>query len=247
MQTPALQGIVRRRILVNFRVDPEVIQRHLPPPFHPKLVHGWALAGICLIRLEQLRPLGLPAAVGTSSENAAHRIAVTWTDESGQAREGVYIPRRDTGSCLNALVGGRFFPGEHHRAHFQVRDDARTIDLVMDSADGSADVQLRVQMSDRLPAASCFESLEAASAFFAAGSVGYSATRDVARFDGLELRTERWCIEPLDVQMVVSRYFEDAARFPPGSVAFDSALLMRNIPHQWYPVSPPPCPQPACC
>ena len=89
MQTPALQGIVRRRILVNFRVDPEVIQRQLPPPFHPKLVHGWALAGICLIRLEQLRPIGLPAAVGTSSENAAHRIAVTWTDESGQAREGV--------------------------------------------------------------------------------------------------------------------------------------------------------------
>ena len=118
---------------------------------------------------------------------------------------------------LERAPGGRFFPGEHHRAHFQVRDGARTIDLIMDSADGSADVQLRVQMTDRLPAASCFESLEAASAFFAAGSVGYSATRDVARFDGLELRTERWCIEPLDVQVVVSRYFEDAARFPPGS------------------------------
>jgi len=76
---------------------------------------------------------------------------VTWTDESGEEHEGVYIPRRDTGSRLNALVGGRFFPGEHHRAYFQVRDDARTIDLVMESADGSADVRLRVQMSDRLP------------------------------------------------------------------------------------------------
>ncbi len=68
MQTPALQGIVRRRILVNCRVNPEVIQHHLPPPFHPKLVDGWAMAGICLIRLEQLRPIGLPAAMGTSSE-----------------------------------------------------------------------------------------------------------------------------------------------------------------------------------
>src|SRR3981081_559325 len=127
MQAPALQGIVRRRILVNLRVDPEVIRRPLPTPFHPKLVHGWAMAGICLIRLEKLRPIGLPAAARTSSENAAHRIAVTWTDESDEEREGVYIPRRDTGSRLNALVGGRFFPGEHHRANFQVRDDARTI------------------------------------------------------------------------------------------------------------------------
>ena len=45
MQTPVLQGIVRRRILVNFRVDPEVVQGQLPPPFHPKLVGGWAIAG----------------------------------------------------------------------------------------------------------------------------------------------------------------------------------------------------------
>ena len=109
MQAPVVQGLIRRRILVNFRVDPEVIQDQLPPPFHPKLVGGWAIAGICLIRLEQLRPKGLLAAVGTSSENAAHRVAVTWKDASGGACEGVYIARRDTSSSLNALVGAASF------------------------------------------------------------------------------------------------------------------------------------------
>jgi hypothetical protein len=74
----------------------------------------------------------------------------------------------------------------------------------------------------------CFASLEAASAFFAAGSVGHSTTRDGARLDGLELRTLGWRIEPLDVQAIFSGYFSDASRFPPGSVAFDSALPMRN-------------------
>src|SRR5829696_791023 len=102
MTPPTLQGLVKRRLLVNFRIDPRVIAPQLPAPFRPKLVDGWAMAGICLIRLEQLRPLGVPAALGFSSENAAHRIAVTWTDEaSGDAREGVYIPRRDTGALLN--------------------------------------------------------------------------------------------------------------------------------------------------
>jgi len=56
-----------------------------------------------------------------------------------------------------------------------------------------------------------------------------------------------WCVESLDVQAIVVGYFDDAARFPPGSVTFDSALLMRNIPHQWYPVPPPLRPQPAYC
>jgi hypothetical protein len=214
-----------------------VIQAHLPAPFRPKLVDGWAIAGICLIRLEQLRPRGLPAAVGVCSESAAHRIAVSWQDASGALREGVYIPRRDTSSLLNVLVGGRCFPGEHQHARFQVREDASTIHLRMDSADGSADVRLRAQTSDQLPATSCFASLEAASAFFAAGSIGYSATRAGARLDGLELRTLSWRVEPLDVQSVISRYFGEASRFPPGSVTFDSALLMRNIPHEWHPVT----------
>ena len=247
MQAPVLQGLVGRRILVNFRVDPEVIRGQLPPPFHPKLVGGWAIAGICLIRLEQLRPRGWLAAVGTSSENAAHRIAVTWRDASGVTCEGVYIPRRDTSSPLNAWVGGRFFPGEHQHARFQVREDASRIDLVMESADGSTDVRLRARTSDRLPATSCFASLEAASAFFAAGSVGYSATRSGVRLDGLELRTFGWCVEPLEVQSIFSRYFGEASRFPANKVVLDSALLMRNVAHEWHPVNGLPKAYASCC
>lgn len=49
------------------------------------------------------------------SENAAHRIAVEW-DFEGKTFEDVYIPRRDTNSFFNTLVGGRLFPGIHHRA-----------------------------------------------------------------------------------------------------------------------------------
>jgi len=46
----------------------------------------------------------MPEAVGFSSENAAHRIAVLWDDEQGVTREGVFIPRRDTNSPVNYLL-----------------------------------------------------------------------------------------------------------------------------------------------
>jgi hypothetical protein len=74
---------------VNFRVPPEIIQRQLPRPFVPKLHNGHAIAGICLIRLEEIRPKRFPRMLGLSSENAAHRIAVRWEDSTG-AHEGVY-------------------------------------------------------------------------------------------------------------------------------------------------------------
>jgi hypothetical protein len=78
-----------------------------------------------------------------------------------------------------------------------------------------------------------FPSLQAASAFFEAGALGYSATGDARRFQGLELRCLAWQVEPLAVEEVHSSFFENAAAFPPGSVAFDCALLMRGIRHVW--------------
>jgi hypothetical protein len=119
MRIPIIRGVLDRRILVNFRADPDVLAGILPPPFRPKVVNGVGMAGVCLIRLKHIRPRWLPPFMGISSENAAHRIAVEW-EQDGQLREGVFIPRRDTSSRLNALAGGRLFPGLHHHARFQV-------------------------------------------------------------------------------------------------------------------------------
>src|SRR5436190_22761012 len=133
MRLPTIQGVIRRRILVNFRVDPEVMQRQLPDRFRPKLQEGHAVAGICLIRLEHLRPKLVPEFVGLSSENAAHRIAVLWDDEQGVTHEGVFIPRRDTNSPVNYLLGGRVFSGEHHRAEFDIHETPTDLSVSMRS------------------------------------------------------------------------------------------------------------------
>ena len=233
MRLPTIHGVIRRRILVNFRVDPAVMQRLLPEPFRPKLLGETALAGICLIRLEQLRPRPLPAVVGLSSENAAHRVAVQWRTPGGEDREGVYIPRRDSNSRVNRLVGGRLFPGEHHRAEFSVIDSAGEIDLSMKSTDNEVAVALRGKVSAELPASSKFASLQAASDFFEGGAIGYSETSRGDELDGVCLVTRRWRVEPLSVERVQSSFFANTSSFPPGSVEFDCALLMRDIEHEW--------------
>jgi hypothetical protein len=234
MRLPTIQGVIKRRLLVNFRADPEVVQKQLPSRFRPKLQDGYAVVGICLIRLEHLRPRLMPEFVGLSSENAAHRIAVLWDDEDGVEREGVFIPRRDTNSPVNLLLGGRVFPGEHHKAAFRAKEGEGEIALAIRSEDGEVAVEVVGKVSDELPATSIFPSVEAASAFFEGGSLGYSVTKEEGRLDGLRLETDQWHVEPLAVSKVRSSYFGDRSTFPEGSVVFDHALIMRNIEHEWH-------------
>src|SRR5439155_18121683 len=129
---------------------------------------------------------------GLSSENAAHRIAVRWQGENGQAQEGVFIPRRDTNSFLNHAVGGRLFPGEHHHADFHVTNSSDRIDFDMKSRDGPVAVQLRGRLAKSLSPSSKFTTLADASNFFEPGSLGYSVTRDQNRLDGIQLKTKTW-------------------------------------------------------
>jgi len=232
-QMPAVRGVIERRVLVNFRCDPGMLARILPAPFRPKLIRGWGMAGICLIRLGKIRPAFLPALAGPTSENAAHRIAVEW-DENGATREGVFIPRRDTNSVLNQLVGGRIFPGVHHAANFRVRETGDRFNLEVRSDDGAAFVRVLARGADQLPGGSIFHSLTEASEFFRSGSLGWSARPARDEFDGLELRCDEWWMEPLAVERVESSFFADCEMFPPGSTEFDSAFLMRNLRHTWH-------------
>jgi Uncharacterized conserved protein (COG2071) len=233
IRLPTIQGVIRRRILANFRIDPLVMQRQLPSRFTPKLHKGFAIAGICLIRLEHIRPRFVPEALGLSSENAAHRVAVLW-EQDGVTREGVFISRRDTNSQLNSLLGGRIFPGEHHAAAFNVSESGDEIKLSMESADASVKVDIEGEVADTLPTTSIFSSLPEASSYFEGGALGYSVTAEPDRLDGLKLATKDWRVEPLQVSKVYSSYFSDEEKFPNGAIEFDHALIMRNVTHEWH-------------
>ena len=165
-----------------------------------------------------------------SSENAAHRIAVEWDTVDGVAT-GVYVPRRDTSSLFNTLVGGKIFPGVQHAATFEIDETEERFRVHMRSKDGSGNVFVDAVVADQIPSSSTFKDLEEVSQFFKQGSVGYSPNGE--RFDGLELRSTNWSVEPLDVVEVRSSFFQSPA-FPKEAVEFDCALLMRGIDHEWH-------------
>ncbi|HMR81743.1 MAG TPA: DUF2071 domain-containing protein [Niabella sp.] len=232
MKILTLRGIIDRRILVNFTVDPDIARKIVPDPFRPKIYNNRAIAGICLIRLKNVRPKGFPELVGISSENGAHRIAVEWT-ENGELKEGVFIPRRDTSSVLNSIAGNRIFPGRHFLAKFDVKEEQGHYHIAFKSTDGTT-VSLDTEQAETLSSDSVFKTLDEASKFFKNGAVGYSPNGN--KFDGLKLETFNWQVKPLKTTAVQSSFFDDESIFPKGSVLFDNALLMTGIAHEWHSV-----------
>lgn len=259
---PPLRGIIDRRILVNFRIDPDAIRdaELLPDGFRPRTVDGVAIGGICCIRLADIRPVGLPTGLGLSSENAAHRIGVEWDEdasehdqrkslmeddrresisenehsdrEDGEQRTGVYIPRRDTNSLLNSFIGSRVF-GRHYQASFQVSEGDGRYELTMRSPNGPVMMHVEAREPDTFPENSVFEDTADASAYHQCGSVGYCPSPDESRLQGVELTTDEWQVQPLAVESVSASFFE--TRLPADAVEFDNALLMDGIGHQWDP------------
>ncbi len=228
-----IKGIIARRVLLNYRIDPVVLQRVLPEPFRPKLYRGQGVGGVCMIRFKDLRPRFLPSWLGMSSENAAHRIAVEW-DEDGETREGVFIPRRDTNSWFNKTLGGRVFPGIFNRSTFDVSETDDEVHVRIVRRDGGEEVAFSGRAAKELPPSSFFATLDDAAGFFSLGATGYSATRLKNHYHGMDLKCLTWSIEPLHVINARSCFFGNTALFPPGSVELDCAMLMRDIDHEWH-------------
>ncbi len=227
-----IRGTIDRRILMNYRIDPSVLKGVLPEPFRPKLVQGYALGGVCLIRFKQLRPKGIPALIGMGSENAAHRIAVEW-EQDGKAYEGVYIPRRNTSSWFNKNLGGKLFPAVFEQSEISADDAGDRLDVHIRSENGDTQIHFVGERTGAVTPGSVFQTVEEAWEFFNLGAIGYSATELEGRDHGVELRALNRHLEPLSIREIVSDYFDDRSRFPEGTIAVDSAFLMRNIEHEW--------------
>ena len=167
-------------------------------------------------------------------EAASHPHPMMRVTRRDQVREGVYVRRRDTSSWLNTLAGGRVFPGLQSHAQFTVRESGGHFEVALKSDDGVTSLAVIGDVAADLPVGSVFGSLGEASACLRAGAIGYSAMPDPRRFQGMELRCDRWAVEPLTVSEVRSSCFDDVAVFPAGSITFDCALLMRGIDHEWH-------------
>jgi hypothetical protein len=233
MELPVLDGVIDRRMLINYRVRPEALKGILPAQLEPLVINGYASAGICLLRLKDIGIKHFPSFGRITSENAAHRFLVQ-AEKNGKRFDAVYIPRRDTDSLLNVWVAGTMFSWPHWRASFASKEGNGHYKLTMRSEDQTMSVKVHAVKTTNFPGNSMFDSMAHASACFKNCSIGVSPSRSANRFKTIELKTNGWRVTPLVIEELHSSFFENQNIFPVGTIHFDNALLMEGIEHEWH-------------
>ena len=224
-----MTGTMARRMLVNWRIEPEAARRVLPGVVRPKLVDGYAIAGLCLVRLERMRLAYWPPWIGLASENVAARMGIEWDSPTG-LRQGVLIFRRDTASRSNAFFGPHFGYGVHSPAAISVNTAPGRIDIAMASGDGFHTADLSASDAPAIMPGSLFGTLEQAATFFRGGECGYSPTDRPGHWHGVGLRLGRWDLVPMAIRRARSSWIES---WFGAAATLDSAFIMRNIEHTW--------------
>lgn len=231
MITDAVDSQIERRLLVNYRIDADRVAALLPAPFRPQLQRGWAVGGVCLIRLGELRLPHVPRVLGLRTENMAHRFAVEWGDD-GERQVGVYVPRRDTSSRISAWAGGKVFSGAYELARFSADDQRSSLRITVTGTGGTTLVAVTahevLEMGGEL-----FSSLEEALDFFQRGARSFSPGWRRGAVDAVRLESGPWQARPVSIDGMSSSLFDDEELFPPGSCVLDSGLVMREIEARW--------------
>src|SRR5262249_24279504 len=155
-------------------------------------------------------------------------------------RSGVLIWRRETDHKLIELLGGRIFPGVYHHAGFDVSEDEQRLTMRVRTRNGEADVSFTARLNKDWSPSTSFPALTDASEFFRQGDCGFSCSVDGKRLEGMQMRTQSWNVAPLAIESQQCSFYLDPSRFPAGSVEFDSALIMRSLPHEWHEITDVP-------
>lgn len=226
--SPAVRGIITRRILVNYSVDLGELDAVLPEPFRGREVgeSGKGIGTVSFARIENARPRLAPEAVGVSFESVTHRISAVRETEDGSV-DCVYVPRRDVSSRICAAAGKNFLPTEIGCADFRVVERDGVCRIRVDCGEEFAGVEVHETGRDGDRDDSLFDSLVSASRFFCESGVEYSPSGD--RYDGVELCPREWEMEPVEVEEAQSSFFEKL------DGVLDSAYRMDGIEHEWRP------------
>lgn len=142
-----MRGTLRSRLLINTLVDPDEVAPHLPAGVRPHVIGDGTIVGCCLLDIAVVRPEPLPAVFGARLRAVAHRISVEWDDDLGVTEVGVYVPTRHTDSRPAIVAGGRWFPGVHRRAKFELVDDGHRLDWSVAPTDQTTRYGLTVSAS----------------------------------------------------------------------------------------------------
>jgi uncharacterized protein YqjF (DUF2071 family) len=189
-----MRGMVRRRFLINYPVDPSLLEPFLPPGGQLSRHQGKAWFSDCFVHVSHMRPSIVPSALGLSFRCLIHRTRAVLPFPDGKNREAVLVLDPSIDSRLLGVVGTSMtgVPFKRRPIEFVTDGSAWRI-AVREGTNVIYEVMIRAaSFRTEMPANSPFTSLSEADDFLLGVSYGGSWDREDSTLQVLAETHDPW-------------------------------------------------------
>ena len=223
-------GVVRRRFLVSYAVEPSLLSTRVPPGAELSTHNGFAWVSACFVELAGMRPSFVPKGLGSRFRYLIHRTRARLLYPDGVLRESVLVLEANMNKPFLALLG-RVTTG----VNFRVRE----IDLVEGddgwelsmAANGSVLYRAsipRLSIGESLPENSMFQNTSDADRFLLGVSYGGEWDKPKGRLRLLAETHDPWTAF---AGACDTKRFDFLEKLGASSLQADHVVTMTNIPH----------------
>ena len=218
--------------IVNFAMEPDVLNRHLPEPIEADTHHGNAYISIIIANMDRMRPAFLPRMFGVTYNQIVYRAVVRVGDE-----RGVYFLRSDADHPLMSLAGNwlTFFRFNHTPMTFEGEADRYHLHLEA-KPNHHANIHAEYRLlpeTDGMPDSSAFTSRAEAKVALVELFQAFAYDVRTGRLDRVRIKRDEWELVLVDDTKAQYDFMNGSAIFPASSTWLDSIFCVENLNYYW--------------
>ena len=126
-----LRGMVTRRFLVSYPVDPVLLSDRLPPGAELSLHDGCAWVSACFVNLKNMRPSVFPRSMGIELNYLIHRTRARLPFPDGKKREAVLVLEPNLDRLTLGWIGARLTGVGFNYRDIRLIEQEKSWNLVM--------------------------------------------------------------------------------------------------------------------
>jgi hypothetical protein len=225
--------LFRHCLLVTFAVEPEALARALPPHITPDIFDDRAWLSVVIGNMQDMRPVGVPAALGVSYDQIVYRAVVRC-----QGQRGVHFLRSDANRRAMCALGDRMSFFRFHHAAIDIEEiDATLAVSVAGRRDPVADIEDRFDLAAgqlEPPETSRFPSAAEAQPFLVDLFTAYDYNPRLDTIDIVRIDRGEWHPRYLPATAGRYRFMETGPWFETRTAEMDSVIHVGHVPYRWH-------------
>jgi len=220
---------MEERYIFNFKMNPEVLAKHLPGSFlKPQIINNYSVVSFCILKLKHVVVAPLPAFMGYNTISCAYRIGVVDLSMKPESN-AVYIVERFTDRKTIASLAPTLLSDEIPIAHTSIEENNGYVFITTTDKNGNIVFKARVQKSPIFKSA-FFADTHDFEKFIKAGISSYTPSSREDQITRLDLIKKDNIYTPLEAEILVQNFgdfWSDAL------LEFDSALHTEGGKYTW--------------